>query len=31
MAADIEAEGRYLNCIKAALVALQRGTLMMFD
>lgn len=25
MAADIEAEGRYLQCIKAALVALQRG------
>ncbi len=25
MGADIEAEGRYLNCIKAALVALQRG------
>ncbi len=25
MAADIEAEGRYLNCIKAAMVALQRG------
>jgi chemotaxis protein MotA len=26
MAADIEAEGRYLNCIKAAVVALQRGS-----
>ena len=25
MAADIEAEGRYLQCIKAAMVALQRG------
>ncbi|HWU43985.1 MAG TPA: motility-associated protein, partial [Bdellovibrio sp.] len=25
MAADIEAEGRYLQCIRAALVALQRG------
>ena len=25
MAADIEAEGRYLQCIKAALIALQRG------
>ena len=25
MAADIEAEGRYLSCIKAAMVALQRG------
>jgi len=25
MAADIEAEGRYLSCIKAAVVALQRG------
>jgi chemotaxis protein MotA len=25
MGADIEAEGRYLNCIKAAMVALQRG------
>lgn len=25
MAADIEAEGRYLNCIRQALVALQRG------
>lgn len=25
MAADIEAEGRYLGCIKAAMVALQRG------
>ncbi len=25
MSADIEAEGRYLQCIKAALVALQRG------
>ncbi len=25
MAADIEAEGRYLMCIKAAMVALQRG------
>lgn len=25
MAADIEAEGRYLECIKAAMVALQRG------
>lgn len=25
MGADIEAEGRYLHCIKAALVALQRG------
>ncbi|MEK2646668.1 flagellar motor stator protein MotA [Bdellovibrio sp. BCCA] len=25
MAADIESEGRYLTCIKAALVALQRG------
>lgn len=25
MAADIEAEGRYLACIKAAMVALQRG------
>lgn len=25
MAADIEAEGRYLQCIKAAVVALQRG------
>lgn len=25
MGADIEAEGRYLNCIKAALVALQKG------
>lgn len=26
MAADIEAEGRFLNCIKAAVVALQRGS-----
>lgn len=25
MSADIEAEGRYLQCIKAALIALQRG------
>jgi chemotaxis protein MotA len=25
MAADIEAEGRYLQCIKAAMIALQRG------
>ncbi len=25
MAADIEAEGRYLGCIKAAMIALQRG------
>ena len=25
MSADIEAEGRYLTCIKAALIALQRG------
>jgi chemotaxis protein MotA len=25
VAADLEAEGRYLNCIKAAMVALQRG------
>lgn len=26
MAADIDAEGRYLQCIKAAIVALQRGS-----
>ncbi|AZZ35823.1 flagellar motor stator protein MotA [Bdellovibrio sp. qaytius] len=26
MSADIEAEGRFLNCIKAAVVALQRGS-----
>lgn len=26
MAADIEAEGRYLQCIKAAIVSLQRGS-----
>lgn len=26
MASDIEAEGRFLNCIKAAVVALQRGS-----
>ena len=25
MSADIESEGRYLNCIRQALVALQRG------
>ncbi|WP_367143570.1 hypothetical protein [Bdellovibrio bacteriovorus] len=25
MGADIDAEGRYLGCIKAAMVALQRG------
>jgi chemotaxis protein MotA len=25
VASDLEAEGRYLNCIKAAMVALQRG------
>ena len=25
MGADIEAEGRYLGCIKAAMISLQRG------